>query len=387
MDVHEYQAKNLLATCGLPIQKGCVVEHVDAIKKICADLTAPFVVKAQIHAGGRGKGGGIRFAHTQEEVQEAAGKLLGSSLVTPQTGPEGKIVHSVYVVEAADFEKEFYVSFFLNRKQACVTLMVSRQGGGEIEDIAKKTPEAILSIDIDPLYGLKSFHKTQVTDFFKWPKALQGELTDLLEKTYQLFVDKDMSLLEINPLVLTKEGQMLVIDTKITFDDNALFRQKDMACLKDPREEAPQETEALRFGLSYVQLKGNIGCMVNGAGLAMATMDAVDLFGGKPANFLDVGGSASLEQIKAALRIILSDTGVAAVLVNIFGGIMHCDLIAKALDEAVKVLGIVKPIVVRLAGTHVDKAEAFLKESAIQIDSARSLEEGAKRVVSLAGEA
>ncbi|WP_031933797.1 ADP-forming succinate--CoA ligase subunit beta [Candidatus Hepatobacter penaei] len=387
MDIHEHQAKALLAGMGLPVQKGGLITHTSEVVDLCANLRAPFVVKAQIHAGGRGKGGGIRFAKTVQEAETITSELLGMHLVTPQTGPEGKKVHDVYIVEAADFEQEYYLSFFLNRDHGCVSLMTSSAGGAYIEEIAATAPHKILTLDIDPYYGLKPFHVVRVADFLAWPADLRAPLRQLLTTLYQGFVDKDMSLLEINPLVLTPEGRMVLVDAKITFDDNALYRHPDIAALKDPRESAPQEVEADQAGFSYVQLDGHIGCMVNGAGLAMATMDTLSLMGGAPANFLDVGGSASLEQIKTALRIILSDANVKTVLVNIFGGIMHCDLMAQGLTEAIQTLHIEKPIVVRLAGTHVREAEALLATSGLTIESAPSLEDAARRAVALAKEA
>ena len=387
MDIHEFQAKRLLQDLGLPVQKGCLVENADLIATACSDLKAPFVVKAQVHAGGRGKGGGIRFAKTVDEASTMAQKLLGHQLITPQTGPEGKRVNSVYIVEAADFEREYYLSLFVNREASCITLTTSYAGGGDIEDVAQTSPESILSLDFDPLYGLKDFHIAYVADFLSWPPALYQELRRLLKTLYHFFTEKDLSLLEINPLVITQQNQMLIVDAKMVFDDNALFRHLDIVALCDPRELAPQEVDASEHGLSYVQLDGDIGCMVNGAGLAMATMDTVAHLGGKPSNFLDAGGSASFEQIKAALRIILSDPEVRVVLVNIFGGITHCDLIAKGLDEAVQDLGTSKPIVVRLAGTHADQAMQILSRSKARIETATSLEDAAARAVALSKEA
>lgn len=387
MDIHEFQAKELLKSLGLPVQKGVLVENADAVTTACANLVPPFVVKAQVHAGGRGKGGGIRFAQTLSDAKDIAKALLGQQLVTPQTGPEGKCVNSVYIVEAADFDREFYLSLFVNRDTSTITLTTSYAGGGDIEEVAQKSPEAILSLNFDPLYGLKEFHIARIAAFLSWPNDLYKEFRHLIKALYHFFVDKDMALLEINPLVITKDHKVLLVDAKMVFDDNALFRHPDISELSDSRELAPQEVDAGKHGLSYVQLSGNIGCMVNGAGLAMATMDTVAHFGGRPANFLDAGGSASFEQIKAALRIILRDPGVSVILVNIFGGIMHCDLIAKGLDEAVRDLGTTKPIVVRLAGTHATEAKDILSASGLSIEAVDSLEAAARRSVALAKEA
>lgn len=383
MDIHEYQAKQLLAARGVPIQQGTLLSTASQIIQACTGLTAPFVVKAQVHAGGRGKGGGIRFASTPEKAQEAAQGMLGKPLVTPQTGPEGKKVHDVYVVEAADFEIERYVSFFLNREKGCVSVMVSAEGGGEIEEVSSQKPEAVLTLDLDLLYGLRPFHVKRLITFLALPDSVHTSCAKLLRTLYDFFVEKDLSLLEINPLVVTTDEKLLVIDSKVSFDDNALYRHPDIQALRDTREEAPQETEAIKHGLSYVQLEGNIGCMVNGAGLAMATMDTLQLYGGKPANFLDVGGSASFGQVREALKIILSDANVSVIIVNIFGGIMHCDLIAKALDEAVRLLNITKPLVVRLAGSRAKEAKEFLASSDMNIQSAASLAEAAEKAVAL----
>ncbi|MEH0002692.1 MAG: ADP-forming succinate--CoA ligase subunit beta [Holosporaceae bacterium] len=382
MNIHEYQAKMLLELQGLPIQKGVVATSATEALKAADTLEGPYVVKAQIHAGGRGLGGGIKFAETKEDVQNIAQNLLGKPLITPQTGPEGKIVHKIYVVEAANFSREYYLSFFIDRAQNAVTLMLSNEGGGHIEETA---PDKIKTLPLSPLVGLRAFHTRQAFDFLGLNAALWKDFAHLLQRLYGLFMARDMDTLEINPLVVTDEGQLLIVDTKMVFDDNALYRQSDIFALKDPLEYAPQEIEAAKHDLSYVQLQGNIGCMVNGAGLAMATMDAIEAFGGKAANFLDVGGSASFEQIKAALDIILKEDSVKAVLVNIFGGIMHCDLMARALLEALAQTPTQKPLVVRLEGTHVDEAKALLAASDLAIEAADSLDDACRKVIACAG--
>ena len=370
MNIHEWQAKDLLKKKGLPTQEGVVVTSLKALKAAEEKLSSPFVVKAQIHAGGRGLGGGIKFAPTIRDMRTATESLLGSVLVTPQTGQEGKVVHAVYVVEAADFSKERYLSFFVDRAQASIGLMLSNEGGGHIEEV---NSNALLTLHISPLFGLRAYHVRRAFDFFGLDDALLQDFSHMLYQAYALFVEKDMDTLEINPLVVTDQGNLLIVDAKMVFDENALFKHPDILALKDPLEYAPQEIEASKSGLSYVQLDGSIGCMVNGAGLAMATMDAIQSFGGKPANFLDVGGSASFEQIRAALDIILKEESVKAVLVNIFGGIMHCDLMARALIEALGQTRFLKPLVVRLEGTHAKEAKQLLEQSDFPVEPAETL--------------
>jgi len=381
MNIHEYQAKDLLKKYDIPLQNGLVARSVDEALQAAHTLNGPYVVKAQIHAGGRGHGGGIKFAKTPEDVASLTNNLLGKPLITPQTGPSGKVVHAVYVVEAANFDQEMYVSFVVNREQGCISLMVSRAGGVDIENAAEQEEGVMLTLDLPPLYGLKPFHIQRAFGFLNLKPELSKSFHTLLNALYKAFVEKDMQILEINPLVITHSQELLVIDAKLAFDDNALFKQPDIAALKDPLEYAPQEIKAQAQGLSYVQLEGHIGCMVNGAGLAMATMDGIAFEGGKAANFLDVGGSASKEQILAALDIILREENVTAVLVNIFGGIMKCDLIAESLIAALKELPLQKPLVVRLAGTNVSEAKELLASSNLPITPTDTLLEACREAV------
>ncbi len=382
MNIHEYQAKQLLSQYDIPIQKGGVAasvrEALSVAQKIGGDT---WVVKAQIHAGGRGKGGGVKLVKGLSELEERAGQILGMNLVTPQTHAEGQIVHKVYIEQGCDIASELYFALLINRERRCFVAMVSREGGVDIEEVSAKTPEAIVRVDINPLVGMQAFQARQLA----FGLGLEGETLKqgikLFMKAYQSFIQTDAQLLEVNPLVITGDGNLLPLDAKMTFDDNALFRNKDIEALRDEKEEDPAELEARKHDLSYVKLDGNIGCMVNGAGLAMATMDVIKLYGGEPANFLDVGGGATRERVTEAFKLILSDPNVRGILVNIFGGIMRCDIIAEGIIAAAKGVNIRVPLVVRLAGTNVQTGKTLLAQSGLNIVSADQLGEAASHVV------
>ncbi|MBI4115324.1 MAG: ADP-forming succinate--CoA ligase subunit beta [Candidatus Omnitrophica bacterium] len=383
MNLHEYQAKEIFRQYGIPIPSGKVArtpeEAVAAARALASDK---LVVKAQIHAGGRGKGGGIIKVQGQAEVSQAAKKLLGTRLKTPQTGPSGQPIDQVLVEVQTEISKEYYAAIILDRSRAKPCLVFSESGGMEIEEVAKKSPQAIRKITFSPRSGL---NHTEVRQFLKETKIDSKDieaLSRILSMLAKIFLEKDASLVEINPLVKKPSGDLLALDAKIRIDDNALELHPELASLHDSRQEDPRETEAKKFGLSYVGLDGNIGCMVNGAGLAMATMDLIKLAGGEPANFLDVGGGASQEKVTAAFRIILTDPKVQAILVNIFGGIMRCDVVAEGILAAVKGLGLKVPLVVRLEGTKVKEGKEILKKSGLKVMSAESLEEAAKKAVS-----
>ncbi len=381
MKVHEYQAKSLLARYGVPIPRGEVTDDPEEARQIAKRLGGRAVVKAQIHAGGRGKGGGVKVAKTPEEAYEFATKILGMTLVTAQTGPEGRIVQKVLVEEALDIDRELYLSVTLDRGRGLPSMMASKSGGMEIEEVAAKDPAAIVRETLDPALGMFPFQARKLA----FALGLSGESFKkgiaFMPALFRAYLETDASLLEINPLLVTKAGDVLALDAKMTFDDNALFRHADVKAMRDLSEEDPLEVEASKFGLNYIKLDGNVGCMVNGAGLAMATMDLVKLAGGEPANFLDVGGGANEEQVKNAFRIILSDTNVRGVLINIFGGIMRCDIIANGVVAAVREMGLSLPVVVRLEGTNVDLGKQILRDSGLKITPADGLADGAKKVV------
>jgi succinyl-CoA synthetase beta subunit len=392
MNIHEYQAKELLSSYGLKIPKGILaytpLEAEWAARRLgCGKDGKVAVVKAQIHAGGRGKAGGVKLAKTPDEAKVLAEKMLGATLVTHQTGPEGKKVHKVYVAEGCDIEKEYYLALVLNRETATIGVMASTEGGVDIETVAHDTPDRIVTTDIDPTIGLMPYTVRKVgraLGFLDGPHAsasLYKQLETTLKGLVKAFVDYDCSMIEINPLIVTKNQTLEVLDCKVSFDSNALFRQPVIESLRDYSEEDPQELEASKYGLSYISLQGNIGCLVNGAGLAMATMDIVKLYGGSPANFLDVGGGANQETVTQAFRIILKDTNVKAIFVNIFGGIMKCDIIANGIIAAAKELGLKVPLVVRLEGTNVDLGKKILEDSGLNILSASSMSDGAQKVV------
>jgi succinyl-CoA synthetase beta subunit len=382
MNIHEYQAKDLLRAYGAPVTQGHVAETPQQAAAHAQALGGQtFVVKAQIHAGGRGKGGGIKLVKTLQELHAEADRMLGKPLVTPQTGPKGRLVRRVYVVKDATIARELYLSLLVDRTTGRVAFVASTEGGVDIEAVAANTPEKIVTLAVDPATGISDFHGRVIASALKLEGPLAKQCGALVKSLYRLFVEKDASLVEINPLVVTKEGTLLCLDAKIGFDDNALFRHKDIADLRDIHEEDPAEVEASNLGLSYVKLDGSIGCMVNGAGLAMATMDIIKLYGGEPANFLDVGGGADKKRVTEAFKIILSDPHVKAIMVNIFGGIMRCDVIAEGVIAAAREMHIAVPLVVRLEGTNVERGKALLRDSGLAIIPADDLDDAAKKAV------
>jgi len=382
MNVHEYQAKAILRNFKVPVPEGHVVYNINSARDWAKRLgEGPYAVKAQIHAGGRGKGGGVKIAKTADEAKQFARDMFGMTLVTPQTGPEGKIVKRVLIEKGCNIADEFYLSFLVDRATDMVTLMASAEGGMDIEEVAAKTPEKLFFEAIDPVVGLTAFQCRKVAFKLGFEIAQVKQAVPLLMNLYQTFVETDCSLLEINPLVLTGEGNLLCLDAKINFDENALFRHLRIRDLRDYDEEDPMEIEASQYDLSYIALDGNIGCMVNGAGLAMATMDIIKHYGGDPANFLDVGGGATIERVTEAFKIILSDEKVEGILVNIFGGIMKCDVIATGVIEGAKQVGVKVPLVVRLEGTNVDLGKKLLAESGLNIVSADGMADAAEKIV------
>ncbi|MEQ9618710.1 MAG: ADP-forming succinate--CoA ligase subunit beta [Deltaproteobacteria bacterium] len=382
MNIHEYQAKELLSQYGVPVPLGKVAFHSEEAHQIAKDLGVErFVVKAQIHAGGRGKGGGVKLASTLDEVVQLASEILGMNLVTHQTGPEGKLVRKVMVEEASGIEKEFYLGMVIDRAQEGIVVMASPEGGVEIEKVAAENPEKIIKEYVDPGVGLLPFQCRKIAYFLGLEGKAVNKAVKFITGLYELFTDKDCSLAEINPLILTKSGDIMALDAKMNFDDNAIFRHPDIEKLHDPDEEDPTELEAKEWGISYVKLDGNIGCLVNGAGLAMSTMDIIKHHGGEPANFLDVGGGATTEQVTQAFKMILSDSNVKAIFVNIFGGIMKCDTIAEGIIAAAKEVGIEVPLVVRLEGTNVELGRKMLSESGLNIITGADMKEAAARVV------
>jgi succinyl-CoA synthetase beta subunit len=385
VNVHEYQAKQILQTHGVNVQRGEVASTPDAAESIARELDCPlYIVKAQIHAGGRGKGGGVKLAKTPEEVKELAEAILGMQLVTPQTGPEGKLVRKVLVAEASDIERELYLGMVIDRTDSRLVIMGSEEGGVDIEEVAATRPEKILKQTIDPAIGLPSFQARQLAYDLNIPRELVNKAADLMIGLYDAFVACDCSLAEINPLAITETGDgqdIVALDAKLNFDDNALWEHEEISAMRDPHEEDARELEAGKSGLSYISLDGNIGCMVNGAGLAMATMDLIQLHGGEPANFLDVGGGATTETVTHAFRLILADEKVQAVLVNIFGGIMQCDVIANGIIEAIKQVDLTVPLVVRLEGTNVELGKQILADSGLNLIAADGLSEAAQKAV------
>lgn len=382
MNIHEYQAKELLRARGIPVPKGGVAYTAAEAVDVAKSLPGPvYVVKAQIHAGGRGKGGGVKVVKSIDDVKAAAEKMIGMQLVTHQTGPQGQEVRRVYIEEGCDIGRELYLGLLIDRGTSRVTIMASTEGGMDIEEVAEKHPEKILKVVVDPAIGLQGFQCREVAFALKLEGKQIGKCTEVLMNMYKAFIELDASIVEINPLVVTKSGDIIPLDAKMNFDDNAMFRQKEVEALRDVAEEDPAEKRAKDHELSYVKLDGNIGCMVNGAGLAMATMDIIKLYGGQPANFLDVGGGATKERVAEAFRIILSDPNVEGILVNIFGGIMRCDVIAEGIITAAKELGMTMPLVVRLEGTNVEKGKKLLKESGLHILAADNLADAAQKVV------
>ena len=381
MNIHEYQAKQILTRYGVPVPVGKVATTPEEARIIAAELGGDCVVKAQIHAGGRGKGGGVKLTKTPEEAEQKAAEILGKNLVTPQTGPEGRQVRRVLVEQGVNIEREIYLGMVLDRTQSRVTVICSSEGGVEIEEVAAKHPERILKEVIDPVVGLQSFQCRRLAFALGVPLHVLGNMVAMMLALYRAFDDCDCSIAEINPLILTKEGQVMALDAKMNFDSNALFRQKDILALRDLNEEDPREIEASKYELSYISLDGNIGCMVNGAGLAMATMDIIKLYGGEPANFLDVGGGATKERVAQAFRIILSDVRVRGVLINIFGGIMRCDVLAQGVVDAARELSIQVPLVVRMQGTNVELGRQILADSGLPIIPAETMAEAAENIV------
>lgn len=382
MNIHEYQAKKLFADNGVPVPEGYLARSGIEAEFAMRRLKTPVaVVKAQVHAGGRGKAGGVKLVKSPEECRKVAEEMIGMNLVTHQTGPEGKDVHEVYIETGSDIKKEYYLAMFLDRETATVGCMFSTEGGMDIEEVADKTPEKIITINIDPTLGLQGYNLRELNFGIGLDKAESKELLSIVKKLYKMFLKYDFSMLEINPLIVTGDGKMMAIDGKMDFDDNALFRQKEVEAFRDFREEDPREIEASKYGLSYIGLDGDIGCMVNGAGLAMATMDIIKHYSGDPANFLDVGGGATEEMVKNAFRIILQDDKVKGVFVNIFGGIMQCDIIARGVVAAAKDLGLTVPLAVRLEGTNVEEGKKILKSSGLKIIAADDMADGAKKIV------
>jgi succinyl-CoA synthetase beta subunit len=384
MKIHEYQAKELFRQYGIPVPNGILAATPPDARKAAQELGTPVVVvKAQIHAGGRGKGGGIKVAKTSEEAAQKAEALLGKALVTPQTGPQGKVVHKVLVEQGLDIVKEFYLGIVFDRQASMPVVMASSEGGMDIETLAKERPEAILKVHLSDR-AVHPYQARRIVYGLGLPATSVGKGVSFVTQLFRLFVEKDASLAEINPLILTKQGDVLALDAKINFDDNALFRHPEIQKLRDIDEEDPFEVEASKFGLNYVKLDGNVGCMVNGAGLAMATMDIIKLAGGKPANFLDVGGGAKREQIANAFRILTSDPEVRAVLINIFGGILRCDILAQGVVEAATELNLKLPVVVRMEGTNVEKGKEILKNSGLKFTIADGMKDAAEKVVAQA---
>jgi succinyl-CoA synthetase beta subunit len=384
MKIHEYQAKTILAKYGVPVPRGRLATTVDEAVAIAAELGGRVVVKAQIHAGGRGKGGGVKLAEGPEQVREAASKILGMTLVTHQTGPEGKLVQRLLVEETLPIARELYLGIVLDRTQGKPVVMASAAGGMEIEVVAAKTPELILKEAFDPNAGLLGFQGRKLAFGLGLTGTSVTEAVRAMQALARAYVKNDMTLAEINPLVLTTDNHIVALDAKINFDDNALFRNKDILELRDLTEEDPLEVEASKFGLNYIKLDGNVACMVNGAGLAMATMDIIKYAGGNPANFLDVGGGASKEQIKSAFGILLADPAVKAVLINIFGGILRCDMLAAGVVDATRELNVKAPIVIRMEGTNVEEGRRILKDSGLNFTVAEDMKDAAEKVVALA---
>ena len=382
MKIHEFQAKGILKGYGVPIPKGRVAETSEEARKIAEEIGAKsIVVKAQIHAGGRGKGGGVRVVSSSQEAEKAAKEILGMKLITPQTGPAGRIVRRVLIEEGVNIKEELYLSVVIDRSQASPVIMASREGGVEIEKVAAEAPEKIIKEWVDPSVGLRPFQANKIGYGLGLEPNQIGPVRSVISGLYKAFYEKDCLLAEINPLVLTGEGGFIALDAKMNFDDNGLFRHKEVGTLRDVNEEAPLEIEASRYNLNYIKLDGNVGCMVNGAGLAMATMDIIKLAGAEPANFLDVGGGATVEMVKNGFKILMSDPGVKAVLINIFGGILRCDTLAKGVIEAVSEVKVNVPIVVRLEGTNVEEGRKLLNSSGLRFTVAVGMKEAAEKVV------
>ena len=384
MNIHEHQAKEIFKSYDIPVSTGSVAYSIDEIESAVNNVSGPtWVVKAQIHAGGRGKGGGVKVVGSAEDAILEAKKMFGMNLITPQTGPEGKLVQRLYIENGSDIEKELYLSCLVDRATSKVAFIVSKMGGMDIEKVADETPEEITTIFIEPSEGVTDLNIKSIADCLGLSGALEDQLDGLIKNLYKFFIEKDASLLEINPLIITDTKKLICLDAKVNFDDNALYRHPEIEELRDPNEEDKYELEAAKYDLAYIKLDGSIGCMVNGAGLAMASLDIIKMYGGEPANFLDVGGGASKEKVTSAFKIILSDPGVKGILVNIFGGIMRCDIIADGIVAAAKELKISVPLVVRLEGTNVKEGKDILNNSGIDIVSATDLDDAAKKIVGL----
>ena len=388
MNIHEYQAKDLLRKFGVSVPRGGVAYTADEAVKVAEELGGPvWVVKSQIHAGGRGKAGGVKLAKSIDEVKKFSSEMIGSNLVTHQTGPEGKEVTRVYVEEGCDIKRELYLGILVDRTSSRITIMASTEGGMDIEEVAANSPEKILKLSVDPVTGLQAHHSRRIGYGLGLEDGQVKSCIRFLDGMYRAFTELDASVVEINPLVVTGEGDVVALDAKMNFDDNALFRHENIAELRDETEEDPTELEATKYDLNYVKLDGNIGCMVNGAGLAMATMDIIKYYGGEPANFLDVGGGATRDRVTAAFKLILSDPNVEALLVNIFGGIMRCDVIAEGVVAAAREVSLSVPLCVRLAGTNVELGKRILEESGLPIIAADDLADAAEKAVMAAREA
>ena len=384
MNIHEYQAKQLFSSYGINVLKGNIAFNVDDAVNIAEGIDSKkWVVKAQIHAGGRGKGGGVKIANSIKEVEEYSNNILGMNLITPQTGVEGKKVLKVYVEEGCQIKKEYYLGIVLDRAKGKFVMMASTEGGMEIEKVAEEMPEKIIKVILDPLMGLNGFQARQLSFALEIPKEAMKDFVRQVTLLSKIAVEKDFTLVEINPLILTEDNKVIALDAKVNIDDNALFRNSDLKELLDESEVDPKELEAEKYDLSYVKLDGKLGCMVNGAGLAMATMDIIKLKGSSPANFLDVGGGASKEKVSGALKIIISDKDVKAILINIFGGIMRCDIIAEGIVQAVNEMKLDKPLIVRLEGTNVERGKEILSNSELEIVTAKDLEDAAEKAVSI----
>ena len=382
MNIHEYQAKFVLKEFGVPVPRGFPAFTVDEAVKAANDLGGPvWVVKSQIHAGGRGKGGGVKVVKSVDAVKSEATRMLGMTLVTHQTGPHGRVVRRLYIEEGSPIARELYLSMLIDRETSRIAFIASTEGGMDIEKVAHDTPEKILTIYVDPATGIQPFHGRRIAKSLKVVGDTAKQLGALIDKLYRAFVAKDMSLLEINPLVVTDKGDVVCLDAKINFDDNALYRHKDIEALEDPNEQDPAELEAKKYDLNFIKLDGSIGCLVNGAGLAMATMDIIKLYGSSPANFLDVGGGASKEKVTAAFKILLKDPAVKGILVNIFGGIMRCDIIAEGIIAAAKETHLSIPLVARLSGTNADLGKKILAESGLKLIPADDLADAAEKIV------
>ena len=392
MNIHEYQAKTLLHRYGVPVSEGRIVLSADEAKRAASEVEGPlWVIKAQIHAGGRGKGsfieadagsgGGVRLARSVEEAEKEAKAMLGRTLVTKQTGPVGKMVNRIYIEDGSGIEKEFYLAILVDRQSSRISFVASTEGGMDIEEVAESIPEKILSFSVDPATGYQGYHGRRIAFNLGLDSKQTKQCVALMANLYRLFVDKDMEMLEINPLIISDSGDLKCLDAKMSFDGNAIYRHRDIAELRDTTEEDPKELEASKYDLNYIALDGQIGCMVNGAGLAMATMDIIKLFGSEPANFLDVGGGATKEKVTEAFKIITSDPQVKGILVNIFGGIMRCDVIAEGVVSAVKEVGLQVPLVVRLEGTNVEEGKAIITDSGLNVIAANNLKDGAEKIV------